>query len=146
MKSLKIDKIEKIFFFISIHFILGILVFNYYTNYFRYYHTFYFSDRSQYGLYLPLDQESFIKLQLIADKHYPDLEVLVNGEIFQTFGKEEVLLVPVKKGDVVQINGTMYKDEIKLEVADKSLKIKREELPKQVIVNQNIEFLCLIRF
>ncbi|SNR88287.1 hypothetical protein SAMN05446037_1001212 [Anaerovirgula multivorans] len=146
MKSLKIDKIEKIFFFISIHFILGILVFNYYTNYFRYYHTSYFSDRSQYSLYLPLDQESFIKLQLIADKNYPDLEVLINGEIFQTFRKDEVLLVPVKKGDVVQINGTMYKDKIKLEVVDKSLKLKGEDLARQVIVNQNIEFLCLIRF
>lgn len=51
------------------------------------------------------DQERFIRLSIINDTSGEGIEVLVNGEVVAAFGSSESVLVPVKDGDQVEVDG-----------------------------------------
>lgn len=92
---------------------------------------------------VPLGQEEYlykqgeIVLQLVGSNKNSDLKVLVNGDEVACFNEKKVNLT-VKDGDVVEIDGSMCKNEAEVAVVSKSSNISSDILNKSVKVRSAI--------
>lgn len=87
----------------------------------------------------------YIQLEIDGAKEYPYLEVLINGVYVSSFESEAKLEILVKDRDVIEINGTMYSEEVKIKVVDLTKNIKGTSLKKEIIVKSNIVALGVAR-
>lgn len=89
--------------------------------------------------------EKSITLILENDKLYPLLEVLINGKLTNKFNNNNKLSITVNDGDVIQINGSMYEDNIRVKI-DNMNSYKINYLNKsEIITKKNIVTLAIIR-
>lgn len=87
----------------------------------------------------------YIQLEIDGAKEYPHLEVLINGVYVSSFESAAKLEILVKDRDVIEINGTMYSEEVKIKVVDLTKNIKGTSLKKEIIVKSNIVALGVAR-
>lgn len=79
------------------------------------------------------------------DPVYDNVGILVNGEKVADFiGKEEVK-IPVYHNDIVEIDGTKYNNNIRIQVIGISKNIERPNLDELVTTSQSIEILCKVQ-
>lgn len=79
------------------------------------------------------------------DPVYDNVGILVNGEKVADFiGKEEVK-IPVYHNDIVEIDGTKYNNNIRIQVIGISKNIERPTLDELVTTSQSIEILCKVQ-
>lgn len=89
--------------------------------------------------------EKNVTLILENDKLYPLLEVLINGKLTNKFNNNNKLSITVNDGDVIQINGSMYEDNIRVKI-DNMNSYKINYLNKsEIITKKNIVTLAIIR-
>lgn len=87
----------------------------------------------------------YIQLELDGGTKYPKLEVLINGEFVSLFEPGKKLEIQVENRDVIQINGTMYSDEIKIKVVGLTSNLREADINKEVLVKNNIVVLGIAR-
>ena len=79
------------------------------------------------------------------DPVYDNVGILVNGEKVADFiGKEEVK-IPVYHNDIVEIDGTKYNNNIRIQVIGISKNIERPTLDELATTSQSIEILCKVQ-
>jgi hypothetical protein len=92
---------------------------------------------------LPLGEEEYlytegtIALILTSSDFQPDLKVLVNGIEAASFATQKVN-IPVKDGDVVEIDGSALEDEQAVEVISQSKNITQKYIGKMVRTKSNV--------
>lgn len=105
-----------------------------------------YKSNADNSLLQPLSAPSgYIQLELAGGREYPKLEVLINGEFVSSFEVGKKLEIQVKNRDVIEINGTMYSDEIKINVVSVTNNLKESSLEKEVLVKSNIVVLGIAR-
>ncbi|SDK48526.1 hypothetical protein [Natronincola ferrireducens] len=139
-----IDKFEKFCLVITVFSIFCIFIFNSLANYNRYYDVYYKNYDDLQHNYLVLQQQGTVTIEIIGDKVYPHLEILLNGESYKKFHNENTSVIMVKDGDVVQINGSMYNEDIQLKVVNVSYNVKLPQPPKTVYISRNIKTLSRV--
>lgn len=146
MEKIEENRIEKCMFIFAITLIVTIFIHNYYTNIYRFYQVYSLKDQQQFYLNLSMRPQEYIVLQLKTKNSYPEMRVLINGECYQTFGNNKILSIPVNHGDVVHIDGSMYDDEIMVEVVEASRNTNQEIVGQQINIHKDIILLSLFQF
>lgn len=82
---------------------------------------------------------------LSIEENYPLLEVMINGRVVNKFEENKSIVVNITNGDVVQINGSMYSNDIRVNIVDKSSNINNYFSSDKGIINQNIITLAIIK-
>lgn len=82
---------------------------------------------------------------LSIEENYPLLEVMINGRVVNKFEKNKSIVVNITNGDVVQVNGSMYSNDIIVNIVDKSSNINNYFSSDKGIINQNIITLAIIK-
>ncbi len=101
--------------------------------------------KDNYNFTKKISAKKGVTLTLESDKLYPLLEVLVNGKLRYKFIKNNELIINVNDGDVIQINGSMYDDNIRVRI-DTMNSYKINYLNKsEIITKKTIETLAVIR-
>ena len=85
-----------------------------------------------------LYKEGEISIALLASESNEDLKLLVNGEEVAVFN-QNLVTIPVKDGDVVEVDASSTDQEAVLEIISASENISGVEVGKRIKVNSNIE-------
>lgn len=102
-------------------------------------------DKNNYNCKSTLSYKKDITLITENNRLYPQLEVIINGEFIDKFNNRKELTITVNNGDVIQINGSMYNDNIVVRINNVDLH-KINYLNKQeVVIQNNIKTLAIIR-
>lgn len=86
-------------------------------------------------------KKGILVLQLNDQNKYNKVEILVNGESVNNFNDNSEVTVYVYNNDIVEINGGMYNNKIKVKVKEISTFIKEPKLGKIIEVDGNIELI-----
>lgn len=86
-----------------------------------------------------------ITIEVQGSKTYPQLEILVNGELYKKFLNSRIVTLEVKDHQVIEINGSMYDEKIRVKITDHSSNVKVINRSKEVIVEGSIEVLSSFR-
>ncbi|MGV8145005.1 MAG: hypothetical protein ACLKAK_02270 [Alkaliphilus sp.] len=90
-------------------------------------------------------EKGTLSIRIQGEKLYPDLEIILNGEVYKCFENNASIAIEVKNYDVIQINGSMYEEEIIIESFDISNNIKVNKLHMSIKINSNTKTLAIIR-
>ncbi|ABR48780.1 hypothetical protein Amet_2628 [Alkaliphilus metalliredigens QYMF] len=93
----------------------------------------------------PLVSSGSITIELSHYTTYPELEVLVNGEVYATFNDENRLVLQVFDKDLIQMNGQMYDDLITVHIVEVSENVKLILYDGQININGDIQILSGIQ-
>ncbi|WP_183108667.1 hypothetical protein [Thermohalobacter berrensis] len=85
--------------------------------------------------------KGIIILKILNSKNYGNVEVLINGETVKKFGNQKEIDIKVYNNDLIEINGTMYKENIEVKVVGVSKNIKTPKLNSSVTTSKSIEIL-----
>lgn len=85
-----------------------------------------------------------IELELLSSNFNENIYVLINGEIKTNFSTKSVI-IPVKNGDVVEVDGSKYQSPIEVRIKGKSNNILGESINNKFTVNSNIEKIINIK-
>jgi len=86
-----------------------------------------------------------ITLLIEEEDEYPMVEIILNGEFIYEFGKNKQATINVTDGDVVQINGSMYTNNIAVSIQGISPNTINYFNNKQILVKQNISTIAVIK-
>ncbi|QUH20746.1 hypothetical protein [Alkaliphilus sp. B6464] len=86
-----------------------------------------------------------LTLIIESNEVYPLLEIIVNGELVDKFGENNEVTINVTDRDIVQINGSMYNDDVIVSIKDISSNIIDYLSNRKVVVKRNISTLAIIR-
>lgn len=87
-----------------------------------------------------------IEIAIEENKIYPMLEIIINGELLSyKFEKNNKVIITVYDGDVVQINSSMYSDNIKIKIESMSLNVDNVLGNNHIILEEGIDTLAIIR-
>ncbi len=86
-----------------------------------------------------------LTLIIESNEVYPLLEIIVNGELVDKFGENKEVTINVTDRDIVQINGSMYNDDIIVSIKDISSNTIDYLSNSKVVVKRNISTLAIIR-
>lgn len=87
-----------------------------------------------------------MEIAIEESKVYPMLEVIINGEpLDDKFDKNNEIKIKVYDGDVIQLNGSMYNDNITVRIKNMSLNINNALSIEQITIERNIHTLAIIR-
>lgn len=86
-------------------------------------------------------KKGILVLQLNEQAKYNKVEILVNGESVNNFNDNSEVTIYVYNNDIVEINGGMYNNKIKVKVKEISTFIKEPKLGKTIEVDGNIELI-----
>lgn len=86
-----------------------------------------------------------ITLSIDESNNYPMLEIIVNGDIIDRFDENKEVTIDVAERDVVQINGSMYKDDIAISIKNISPNIPDHLNGTRVLIKQNISTVAIIK-
>ncbi|MBN4063099.1 MAG: hypothetical protein COA82_01005 [Alkaliphilus sp.] len=90
-------------------------------------------------------EKGSVSIKIQGDKLYQDLEIVLNGEVYKRFENNFTVTVEVKNYDVIQINGSMYEEEIYIKIVETSNNINTEKLRMNIKINGNTETLAVIK-
>ncbi len=90
--------------------------------------------------------QGIMEIAIEEDKVYPMLEIIINGELSDyKFEENNRIIITVCNGDVVQINGSMYSNNIKIEIENISPNISNVLDNNHIILREDINTLAVIR-
>ncbi len=90
--------------------------------------------------------QGIMEIAIEEDKVYPMLEIIINGELSDyKFEENNRIIITVCNGDVVQINGSMYSNNIKIEIENISPNISNVLDNNHIILRKDINTLAVIR-
>lgn len=114
---------------------------------YNYYITAQFSEfNATYNLKSNVSSQGIIEVAIKEERKYPMLEIIVNGELLDyKFKENNQIIITVYDGDVVQINSSMYNDNIKVEIKDMSPNISNILDNNHITLKENINTLAIIR-
>ncbi|MBM7614096.1 hypothetical protein [Alkaliphilus hydrothermalis] len=98
-----------------------------------------------YNLQSEISPNGEVVVKIDDIKNYPRLELLVNGVVYKMFGNEKEIVVEVQNGDLLQVNGSMYNEEIRIVMSKKTNNITFPSRQVQVVTQSNIKVLSTIR-
>ncbi len=75
-----------------------------------------------------------------------DVEIIINGDIVNSFDEKDEISVEVYNNDVIEIDGTKYMDKVKVQVVGISKNIELPKLNAKVETSQSIEMLGRVKF
>lgn len=90
-------------------------------------------------------KKGILVLQLNDQNNYNKVEILVNGESVNNFNDNSEVIVYVYNNDIVEINGGMYNNKIKVKIKEISTFIEEPKLGKVIEVDGNIELIGKIQ-
>jgi hypothetical protein len=96
------------------------------------------------GLEEYLYSEGFIVLEIIGSDSKGDVKVLVNGIETERFS-ESRLMITVREGDIIEIDGTDAKQDVEVRIAEKSENVSQQCLNKSVRTKSDVRRLTIIR-
>jgi len=137
-----IEKYVSIIIMLVVILLIGLNILRVYKEYILVHHS---ETKSFYDLKNILYNSETMTLSIDGSDEYPMLEVIVNGNLIDKFGKNKQIIVNVNDGDVVQINGSMYSDIIMVSMKNISSNTTNYLNNKQVLVKQNISTLAVIK-
>lgn len=74
------------------------------------------------------------------------LEIIINGELFDyKFKDNNQITITVRDGDVIQINSSMYSDNIKIGIKDTSPNISNVLNNNHITLRRDINTLAVIK-
>ena len=85
-----------------------------------------------------LYEEGEISIALLASESNEEIKLLVNGDEFAVFN-ENLITIPVKDGDVIEVDASSIDHEAELEIISASENIAGVEVGKKIKVHSNIE-------
>ena len=87
-----------------------------------------------------------IEIAIKENKTYPMLEIIINGELFDyEFEENNQAIITVCDGDVIQVNGSMYDDNIRIEIKNMSANINNVLGNNHIILRRDINTLAVIK-
>jgi len=93
-----------------------------------------------------VSSRNIIEIGIEENKAYPMLEIIINGELFDyNFEENNQIIITVYDGDVIQINGSMYDDNIKIGIKDMSPGVGNILNNNHIILKENISTLAIIK-
>lgn len=75
----------------------------------------------------------YVELTIVSSGEIGDLKVLVNGEPVAVFGSEKSVLIEVRDGDELEIDGEQLQDVVEVEVSSVSAGVASPQQGKKVI-------------
>lgn len=138
--------IEK--FVIAIIMLMSVLLIGFNTvRAYNYYMTAQFSEfNTVYDSEGDVSSRNIIEIGIEENKAYPLLEIIINGEpIDYNFKENNQIIITVCDGDVIQINSSMYSDNIKIEIKDMSPGVGNVLDNNHIILKENIDTLAIIK-
>lgn len=138
--------IEK--FVIAIIMLMSVLLIGFNTvRAYNYYMTAQFSEfNTVYDSKGDVSSRNIIEIGTKENKIYPLLEIIINGEpIDYNFEENNQIMITVCDGDVIQINSSMYSDNIKIEIKDMSPGVGNVLDNNHIILKENIDTLAIIK-
>ncbi|HSH35131.1 hypothetical protein [Schnuerera sp.] len=93
---------------------------------------------------LETNEKGIIILKNMKPK-YKDIEVLVNGEYINDFKENDELKIYVYNNDMVEIDGTKYKNQLIFKIVGVSNNIEMPKLDTIITTSQNIEILSKVQ-
>ena len=138
--------IEK--FVIAIIMLMSVLLIGFNTvRAYNYYMTAQFSEfNTVYDSKGDVSSRNIIEIGIEENKIYPLLEIIINGEpIDYNFKENNQIMITVCDGDVIQINSSMYSDNIKIEIKDMSPGVGNVLDNNHIILKENIDTLAIIK-
>lgn len=114
---------------------------------YNYYMTARFSEfNTIYDLKGDVPSQNIIEIGIEENKAYPLLEIIINGEpIDYNFKENNQVIITVCDGDVIQINSSMYSDNIKIGIKDMSPNVGNVLDNNHIILKENISTLAIIK-
>jgi hypothetical protein len=110
--------------------------------------TFFSADEQNEGTPLELEEflykEGKIELELIGTDSNNDLKVLVNGDEVAAFADKN-LFIPVRDGDVVEIDGSALQQQEEVRIISKSENISTSCVGKSIRIENGIRKLVKVR-
>jgi len=103
------------------------------------------SNSKVYNLQSEVSPRGEVVVKIENVKNYPKLEILINGVVYKKFDHEKEIQLEVKDGDLLQVNGSMYNEDIKIVLSKKTSNIKIPSSQRKVIAQGNIIVLSTIR-
>ena len=138
--------IEK--FVIAIIMLMSVLLIGFNTvRAYNYYMTARFSEfNTVYDSKGDVPSQNIIEIGIEENKAYPLLEIIINGEpIDYNFKENNQVIITVCDGDVIQINSSMYSDNIKIGIKDMSPNVGNVLDNNHIILKENISTLAIIK-
>ena len=90
------------------------------------------------------NEKGVIELK-IYDSKFENLEVMINGETITKF-HNNIAKLEVYNNDLIEINGVMYNEKIKIKVVGVSSNLKFPKLNTVIYSSNNIEILDKVEF
>lgn len=89
---------------------------------------------------------NIIEIGIEENKVYPLLEIIINGEpLGHNFEENNQITITIYDGDVIQINSSMYSDDIKVEIKDMPPNVGNVLGNNHIILKENIGTLAIIK-
>lgn len=93
-----------------------------------------------------ISTQGTMEIAIKGNKTYPMLEIIINGELFDyKFGEDNRVIITVYDGDVIQVNGSMYDDNIKVEIKNTSTNINNVSGNNHIVLKGDINTLAVIK-
>jgi len=87
---------------------------------------------------------STMTFSIEGNQKYPMVEIMINGEVIDKFGENNEITINIREGNVVQINGSMYRNDIMVHIKHTSI-TTADNLNTDILVQQNISTLAVIK-
>ncbi len=104
-----------------------------------------FGYKNTYNFENTLPDKKTVTVIVESDKLYPMLEIIVNGDLVTVFNNRSEATIEVKKGDVIQINGSMYNDDIVVSMHSTNFSDVSFLNKDKIIVQKDIKTLAIIQ-
>jgi len=136
------EKYVSIFVMIMIVLLIGVNILRVYKDYILVHRS---ETKGFYDIENNLYNSGTITLLIEEEDEYPMVEIILNGEFIYEFGKNKQATINVTDGDVVQINGSMYTNNIAVSIQSISPNTINYFNNKQILVKQNISTIAIIK-
>lgn len=143
VRYFNMEKYIAIIVMLMIILLIGLNILRMYSDYIIVQH----SENSMfYNIGSTLSSYGAMEIAIEESKVYPMLEVIINGEpLDDKFDKNNEIKIKVYDGDVIQLNGSMYNDNITVRIKNMSLNINNALSIEQITIERNIHTLAIIR-
>lgn len=105
----------------------------------------YFSKNDKY---IPLNkkkEDSGVLIIKLLDEDYDEVNILVNGEQYSNFRKDNEIMIKVYENDLIEIDGTSYLNKVNVRIQGISKNIKTPKLDTIATTSQSIEIVGRVR-
>ncbi len=119
--------------------------YNFYTTYNSLQSSVVQNKYKQYNLQAMGSPYGEVAIEIDEEQQYPKLELLINGVTTSQFNNEKRVIAKVKDGDLIQVNGSMYQQDITVSIVEVSNNLEEKLINTNTTTYGNIQILTTIR-